>query len=132
MATYNTIDAALSDIASRSFYESARAYRTESGKYIVEDWHTDIEEYRAWSYANGLDVPAGTVDYSRTHESCEFYDHANHVRYNLPNAVELLEAGSVLGFTYVIAQADCEDDVEDCQDDHIAGWALIATSEVIL
>ena len=129
MTTYATIDEALTDIATRSFYESARVYK-DAGGYTVEDWPTDIEEYRAWSYRDGIDLPAGTIDHSRTHEAYEFYDNAGHIRYNLPNAVEAIEDGQAVGFTYVIAEADCEDDVDECDDDHLAGWALIATAEV--
>lgn len=129
---YPSLDEALTDIAGRSFYESARVTKTADG-YTVEDWHTGVEEYLSWSYDNGLSVPAGALDYSRTHETYEHYEAAGHVRYNLPNAVEAIEEGTSVGFTYVVAEADCEDDdPENCDGDHVAGWALIATDETTI
>lgn len=126
---YGTLDEALVDIARRSFYESARVVKDDTG-YTVEDWHTGVDEYVPWSYDDGPTVPSEAVDYSRTHEPYEYYETASHVRYNLPTAVEAIEAGQAVGFTYVITEAACEDDnPEECMEDHAAGWLLIATAE---
>lgn len=132
---FDTIDEALGEIAGRSFYESARVTKSASG-YLVEDWHTGVEESVRWTYENGAELPTGTIDASRTHASYEFYETAAHIRYNLDNAVEAIEEGTSVGFTYVIADADCECDDYDaetgyCGDDgdHTVGWLLIATDE---
>lgn len=125
---YTNLDDALNDIAARSFYESARVTKEGNG-YTVEDWYTGVEESVMWTYETGAEVPSDALDYSRTHEPYEFYDRASHIRFNLPTAVETIEEGTPVGFTYAIADAYCEDDVEECQEDHTAGWLLIATTE---
>lgn len=132
--TYPTLDAALDAIAARSFCESARVYR-DGDAFTVEDWYTGVDESAPWSYADGLTLPTGTLDYSRVHGPAEHYATAAHIRYNLPAALEALEAGESVGFTYVIADdtapcEECDDDAADgCQHDRAAGWALIATPE---
>ena len=70
--------------------------------------------------------------------SDETYTDAGHIRYNLADAVAALEAGTAVGFTYIVAEAECEDMADDereagmyeCGGDHAAGWALIATREM--
>ena len=127
---YETLDQALDDIASRSFYESARVSKVEGG-YEVEDWHTGVEEIVPWAYETGAQV-GQALDYSRTHEAYERYTDARHIRHNLPVAVWTIEEGTPVGFTYVVAEAECLDATEDgepCGEDHAAGWVLIATRE---
>lgn len=133
---YATLDEALTDIAGRSFYESARVTKTDAG-YTVEDWCTGVEETVLWSYETGAQV-GDVLDYSRTHEAYESYGEARHIRYNLPVAVETIDEGTPVGFTYVVAEAECEDaspdadresGIYDCGEDHAAGWLLIATVE---
>lgn len=132
--TYTAIDEALADIAGRSFYESALVHKVDGG-YAVNDHYTGVDELLPWSYEDGLTLPDGVLDHSRLHESYETYTEAGHVRYNLPGAVEAIENGEAVGFTYVIGEAECEDDPDGtlypdgCPFDHAAGWALIATRE---
>lgn len=126
---YNTLDEALTDIAGRSFYESAKVTKVGS-QFEVIDWYTGVEEITEWTYEDGAKVSDSAVDYSRTHEAYEFYSEASHIRYNLPTAVEAIEGGKSVGFTYVGADAICEDeDWESCGEDHTAGWLLVATDE---
>jgi len=126
---YETLDQALDDIASRSFYESARVSKVEGG-YEVEDWYTGVEESVPWTYNTGAQV-GDVLDYSRTHEPYESYTEAQHIRYNLPAAVEAIEEGTPIGFTYAVAEDECLDDGDYCEEDHVVGWLLIATEEVI-
>ena len=121
---YATLDEALTDIAQRSFYEDATVRRTDDG-YEVDDDHGRGDESYPWTYDGGAEYPAEVVDHSRLHESYEFYDEARHVRYNLSAAVAMIEEGTPITFKYVTLDAPCEDS-EPCDDDHLAGWALIA------
>lgn len=153
--TYTELTEALDDIANRSFYEDAIIrpalfHRDDSGlidettwecarcgevtgsqdravRYIVEDDYSGIEEMFPWSYAGGLDISSesSVFDHSRTHESYEFYDVARHISSNLEEAYRRLLKGEAVGFHYVIAEAACEDP-EPCEEDHAAGWALLA------
>lgn len=127
---YAALDLALADIARRSFYENARVTKTDAG-YVVEDWHTGVEEIIDWTYEAGIAVEhiPHLLDYSRLHEAYEFYDKARHISHNVPAAVEAIESGVPVGFTYVQADAPCEDGPDECDGDHVAGWALIATRE---
>ena len=136
---YATLDEALADIAGRSFYENARVQR-EGDAWRVDDWSTGVDETLPWSYERGIELPGGVdvLDHSRTHEAYETYTDAGHIRYNLADAVAALEAGTAVGFTYIVAEAECEDMADDereagmyeCGGDHAAGWALIATREM--
>ena len=129
MQTYLTLDEALQDIASRSFYEGARIERFDNKIWGVSDDANPGEESYVWTYKNGAEYPDELLDHSRVHEAWEFYDEAYHIRYNLSAAVEALEEGKPVIFHYVTLDAYCEDpEPEDCQEDHIAGWALIAFS----
>lgn len=126
---YSTLDEALNDIAARSFYESARVTKLDNG-YEVEGWHTGVDESAMWTYQDGIELTCDPLDYSRVHESYESYETAGHIRYNLEAAVEAIEEGTPVGFTYVVADAYCEDDNrEDCNEDHFVGWLLVATAE---
>ena len=125
---YDSLGSALDNIANQSFYESARVTKI-GDSYDVEDWNTGVDEIVRWTYEEGADV-VGAIDYSRVHESYEsyeFYDNAAHITYDLPAAIEALEDGVSVGFTYSIAMEDCGHD--DCQETHTVGWLLIATDE---
>ena len=124
--TYATLNEALQDIANRSFYEDA-IVRPENGQYIVEDDAGTGEESYMWTYEKGGEYSDDVLDYSRTHESCERYDEARHIRFNLDGAVAELEEGNPVIFKYVTLNAYCEDP-EPCEEDHLVGWALIAFS----
>ena len=131
-----TLTEALQAIADRSFYEDATITPLGNGRYAVDD---DFSTAYAgdsimWSYDCGMELPANVVDHSRLHEPCEFYDNAGHVSYNLPHAVELLEAGHAVTFAYAIVDdLDCLDgsgdvltECEECECDRTVGWALLA------
>jgi len=131
-----TLTEALQAIADRSFYEDATITPVGNGMFTVED---DFSTAYAgdsimWSYDGGMELPANVTDHSRLHETYEFYDNARHVSYNLPRAVELLEAGHAVTFAYAIVDdLDCLDgsgdtltDCEDCDCDRTVGWALLA------
>ena len=131
-----TLTEALQTIADRSFYEDATITPLGNGCYAVEDdsntaYAGDSIE---WSYDAGMTLPANVTDHSRLHEASEFYDAAEHVSYNLPHAVELLEAGHAVTFAYAIVEdSNCFDgsgdtltECEDCDCDLTVGWALLA------
>ena len=144
-ADYASLDAALDDIAARSFYESATIQRMAPNIYRVTDHHTGIESNCMWTYDHGPELEGDTghvIEFTRTHETCESYDSATHVRFNLADAVEAIESYRTVGFTYVIADAYCDDECEthdtasgervcdcECSYDHTAGWLLVATDE---
>jgi hypothetical protein len=131
-----TLTEALQAVADRSFYEDATITPLGNGRYTVED---DFSTAYAgdsimWSYDGGMELPANVTDHSRLHETYEFYDNARHVSYNLPHAVELLEAGHTVTFAYAIVEdLNCFDgsgdeitECEDCQCDRTVGWTLLA------
>ena len=131
-----TLTEALQAIADRSFYEDATITPLGNGRYTVED---DFNTAYAgdsimWSYDGGMELPANVADHSRLHEASEFYDAASHVSYNLPHAVELLEAGHAVTFAYAIVEdLNCFDgsgdvltECEECQCDLTVGWTLLA------
>lgn len=142
MGTYNRLGEALEDVARRSFYESCRVYRRGS-QWIVEDWHTGVEEVQEWSPDNGLHDREQWLDHSRAMEPAEYFDNATHVAHFLPVAVETLldpDNQAAVGFTYVVLTAACEPGegahdrgmCTDCDDGYgatITGWALVATEE---
>lgn len=131
-----TITEALQAIADRSFYEDATITPVGNGMFTVdEDFNTAYAgDSIEWSYDAGMSLPANVADHSRLHEPCEFYDNAGHVSYNLPHAVELLEAGHAVTFAYAIVEdSNCFDGsgdsltgCEDCDCDRTVGWALLA------
>lgn len=137
-----TLTEALQAIADRSFYEDATVMPLGNGCYTVED---DFNTAYAgdsimWSYDGGMELPANVADHLGLHESYEFYDAADHVAFNLPHAVELLEAGHAVTFAYAIVEAFCErtDDAADIDHNRceclecdsggteFVGWTLLA------
>lgn len=137
-----TLTEALQAIAGRSFYEDATVTPIGNGRYTVED---DFSTAYAgdnieWSYDAGMSLPANVTDHSRLHEAYESYDNARHVSYNLPHAVELLEAGHAVTFAYAVVEAFCERTGDAADIDHnrceclecdsggteLVGWALLA------
>ena len=131
-----TLTEALQAIAVRSFYEDATITPLGNGRYAVDD---DFSTAYAgdsimWSYDAGMSLPANVTDHSRLHEAYESYDNARHVSYNLPHAVDLLEAGHAVTFAYAIVEdSNCFDgsgdtltDCEDCDCDRTVGWTLLA------
>lgn len=129
--THATLDAALTDIAGRSFYESADVFRNDDGSWAVRDAPSMADDSVMWTYENGLEAGTGAMDYSRLHESYESYETAGHIRYNLQAAVSELEAGKAVHFTYVVVDG-YPSTAEDIADDEAGiydatvGWALIA------
>lgn len=129
MTHYNTLDAALEDIAKRSFYEDATVTPGEGGYIVADDYATSFPgDVLLWDDVSGVDWPARADDHSHLHEDYEYYETAGHIRYNLSAAVEALEGGQAVTFAYTIADADtCEHShPSDCECDLAVGWALLA------
>lgn len=119
--TYETLDGALQDIASRSFHESATVIPRRNGAFEVADDHgtTFADETLYWDKVDGTEWPSNATDHSRLHESYEFYDNAGHIEYNLSSAVDDLREGESVTFAYVIVD-DYSGDGEP------VGWALVS------
>lgn len=130
MSNYSTLDAALGDIAKRSFYDDATVTPGEGGYTVADDYGTSFPgDVLLWDDVSGVDWPARADDHSRLHESYESYATAEHIRYNLSTAVEALEGGQAVTFAYAIVDAVACDEHEhfvDCECDRTAGWALLA------
>lgn len=135
MTFYKTLDEALLDIASRSFYEDATVTPTKIGFTVEDDFSTAYAgDTIPWSYDGGMELPGGILDNSRLHEPNEFYNDVRHIRYHMASAVEALESGNAVTFAYAIVEdLNCFDgsgDVltgcEDCQCDRTIGWVLLA------
>ena len=131
-----TLTEALQAIADRSFYEDATITPVGNGMFTVNDDYNTAYAGDAieWSYDAGMSLPTNVTDHSRLHEASEFYDAASHVAFNIPHAVELLEAGHAVTFAYAIVDdLNCFDgsgdvltECEDCQCDRTVGWVLLA------
>lgn len=137
MTIHATLDAALQDIARRSFYESAIVTPNSDGTFTVEDdFNTCIaDDTVMWTYGGGMELPEGILDHSRLHGPAEFYDDAAHIRYNLATAVERLEDGLPVAFSYAVIDAWMDADAdgnaidEDGNlSDATVGWALLAAA----
>ena len=130
MTHYDTLDAALADIAKRSFYEDATVTPGEGGYTVVDDYGTSFpDDVLLWDDVSGVDWPSNADDHSRLHESYESYATAEHIRYNLSAAVEALEEGQAVTFAYAIVDTVACDEHEhfgECECDRTAGWALLA------
>jgi hypothetical protein len=128
---YQSLDEALGNVAERSFCEQSRVTKVAGG-YDVEDWYTGAPDSVLWTYEGGADlsgIPHAIIDFSRTMEPWERFDTAQHVRLNLPVAVDAIEAGESVGFTYIVTEAICLDP-DICDDGyHLVGWLLVATLE---
>ena len=131
-----TLTEALQAIADRSFYEDATITPVGNGMFTVNDDYNTAYAGDAieWSHDAGMSIPTNVADHSRLHETYEVYGAAEHVSYNLPHAVELLEAGHAVTFAYAIVDnLNCFDgsgdsltDREGCQCDRTVGWTLLA------
>ena len=135
MTFYKTLDEALLDIASRSFYEDATVTPTKIGFTVENDFSTAYAgDSIPWTCDGGMELPADISDNSRLHEPAEYYDHAQHLRFNLPAAIEALEAGHAVTFAYALVEdrncfggsVDELTECENCECDRIEGWALLA------
>ena len=135
MTFYPALDSALSDIASRSFYEDATVTPVEGGYEVTDDFSTAYAgDTIPWSYDGGMELPGGILDNSRLHEPDEFYNDAQHIRYHMASAIEALEAGHAVTFAYAIVEdlncfdgsGDALTECEDCQCDRTVGWVLLA------
>ena len=135
MTFYKTLDEALLDIASRSFYEDATVTPTKIGFTVEDDYNTSYAgDSIPWTYDSGMELPADISDNSRLHDPAEYYDHAQHLRFNLPAAIEALESGHAVAFAYALVKNhNCFDGskneltkYENCECDRIKGWALLA------
>ena len=137
---YLTLTDALDDIAGRSFYEDATVsplvkadddgtiygyvVEDESGAYMSDEWE--------WTYAGGIADRDSVSETSRLHESYESYDAADHIRYNMPDAVEALEDGKVVTFAYAVVEdvdhreREWEAGNGDEYETEYAGWILAA------
>lgn len=132
---YATLDDALADVAHRSFCEDCTVIPVEGG-WTVEDSHNHQTDEWVWTYEAGAHDADSVSEVSRLHEPYESYETAGHVRYNMSDSVELLEARThAVAFTYAaVDAADCEDhpgnvDPETgdwCQCDRLVGWILVA------
>ena len=136
------LDEALQVVAERSFDEDVTVTPNGNGTYTVsDDYGTAYAgDYIGWTYAGGLDLAWGNAEHARewtrVFEPCEFWDNAGHVRYNLPEAVEALQAGHTVTFAYAIVEdMDCKwdegkgahvDADGDTHDDNVTGWAVLA------
>lgn len=125
-----TLEEALQAIAETSFYEDRQITPLGDGKYTVESTYTEGSDDWYWSYSDGLEGPK-VSERSRLHESYESYSEAQHIRYNLPETVAKLEAGThTADFAYAIAHDNdpCNEICDDgnCMCDGLAGWLLIA------
>ena len=135
MTFYKTLDGALQDIAERSFYDDATVTPVEGGYEVTDDFSTAYAgDTIPWTYDGGMELPADISDNSRLHVPAEYYDRAQHLRFNLPAAIEALEAGHAVTFAYAIVEdlncfdgsGDALTECEDCQCDRTIGWTLLA------
>lgn len=143
IGTNLTLDQALEMVARRSFYESCLVQKQPNGLYLVESHYTGVEESQNWEYETGIDTSGIThlIDESRLMEAYESFTESNHIRYHEPVAVAMLKEGHGIGFTYIVADELCQGEGSDdencnhpdgCQTDHTAGWALVATLEIVI
>ena len=134
MTHYDTLDAALQDIANRYFYDDATVTPVNGGYAVADDYATSFpDDVVLWDDVSGVDWPTRADDHSRLHESYESYETAEHIRYNLSAAVEALEGGQAVTFAYAIVDAlecdkyTCPQGAQfECECDRAVGWALLA------
>ena len=131
MTTY-TLDEALTLVATADSYTYPSIERVkDSDRYTVTNGLMieldSMDITVSWTYENGPELPKSLIDYSRVHEPAEYYDNAGHIRYNLPAAIEKIEAGEPVTFMWAVVEAHCECDHPDgCQEDHAVGWIMLA------
>ena len=123
-----TLDEALQIVAESSFYEDKLVY------FAAGEWHADGDtscysyEDVTWTH-DGLDfgTDAPPLDHSGLMETYEIFTTSANIRCYLPDAVEALERGHSVIFTYQPVSVGILDEEED--DDTIAGWVLIAEDQ---
>jgi hypothetical protein len=120
-----TLDEALQVVAESSFYEDNLVY------FAAGEWHAD--DYTAchsyedvtWTHYGldfGTDMPP--LDHSGLMMADQYFSESAQIRWYLPQAVEALERGRSVIFTYQPVSVGILDEEED--DDTLAGWVLIA------
>ena len=122
-----TLDEALQVVAESSFYEDKIIY------FAAGEWHADDDtschryEDVTWTH-DGLDFGTDTppLDHSGLMMSYQTFSVSAQIRRYLPQAVEALERGHSVIFTYQPVSVGLLDDDEDEDDDTLAGWVLIA------
>lgn len=140
MATY-TLDQALALVATADSYTYPTIERIPgTDNYTVTDGvmiELDSMDIAVnWTYEKGPELPKNLIDYSRVHEPYEHYDNAEHIRYNLPAAVEKIEAGEPVTFMWAVVEAYPDEDAgvqcescgwcEACNADMTVGWIMLA------
>ena len=123
-----TLDEALQVVAEYSFYEDNLVY------FAAGEWHADGDT-SCYSYEDvtwtddGLDFGTDTppLDHSGLMEACQTFSVSAQIRRYLPQAVEALERGHSVFFTYQPVSVGILDDDED--GDTVAGWVLIAEDQ---
>ena len=123
-----TLDEALQVVADASFYEDKIIY------FAAGEWHAD-DDTPYYSYDDvtwtddGLDFGAAKppLDHSRLMEAYEMFTTSADIRYYLPAAIEELEWGHSVIFTYQPVSVGILDEDED--GDTLAGWVLIAEDQ---
>lgn len=113
----STLDQVLEEVARRSFYEDSAAQLTDSDGYQIEDTHAGDDmapDGVQWTYEAGLEATEHRTwsEDSGLMEPCMFFETAGHIRYNLPGAVEALEAGKLVEFSYQPVYIDAPKDID--------------------
>lgn len=120
-----TLDEALQVVAESSFYEDKLVY------FAAGEWHADGDT-SCYSYEDvtwtddGLDFGTAKppLDHSGLMMADQTFSVSAQIRRYLPQAVEALERGHSVIFTYQPVSVGLLD--EDGDDDTLAGWVLIA------
>lgn len=123
-----TLDEALQIVAESSFYEDALVY------FATGEWHVDDDtsfygyEDITWT-DDGLDFGTAKppLDHSGLMMADQIFSVSAQIRRYLPQAVEALERGHSVIFTYQPVLEGILDEEED--DDPIVGWVLIAEDQ---
>ena len=124
-----TLDEALQVVAESSFYEDKQVY------FAAGEWHADGDT-SCYSYEDvtltydGLDFGTAKppLDHSGLMMADQTFSVSAQIRRYLPQAVEALERGHSVIFTYQPVSVGIPDEDED-GDDAIAGWVLIAEDQ---
>ena len=122
-----TLDEALQVVAESSFYEDTRVY------FAAGEWHADGDT-SCYSYEDvtwtddGLDFGTAKppLDHSGLMMADQTFSVSAQIRRYLPLAVEALERGHSVIFTYQPVSVGILDEDEDEDGDTLAGWVLIA------
>ena len=123
-----TLDEALQVVAVSSFYEDNLVY------FAAGEWNADVDtscysyEDVTWTH-DGLDfgTDAPPLDHSGLMMDDQTFSVSAQIRRYLPQAVEALERGRSVIFTYQPVSVGTLDDDED--GDTLVGWVLIAEDQ---